>query len=158
MPNYFNKNSTIPKMNNYFNPCKNCSGATATQYMQAVQPTTQMPTGIPTGPAYSSPTPVQQVPSTPIAQAPSTPIAQAPLNGDVLLPETVLSTAFTQGYLRTQIGRHVKVEFLIGTNMFVDREGILMDVGTSYIIIRETETDDLLLCDMYSIKFVRFFY
>ena len=150
MPNYLNKNSMIPKMNNYFNPCKNCSGATATQYMQAVQPTTQMPTGIPTGPAYSSPTPVQQ--------APSTPIAQAPLNGDVLLPETVLSTAFTQGYLRTQIGRHVKVEFLIGTNMFVDREGILMDVGTSYIIIRETETDDLLLCDMYSIKFVRFFY
>ena len=65
---------------------------------------------------------------------------------------------FTQGFLRTQIGRHVKVEFLIGTNMFVDREGDLVRVGTDYIIIQETETDDYLLCDIYSIKFIRFYY
>jgi hypothetical protein len=75
------------------------------------------------------------------------------------LPQTpVLDIEYTQGYLKTQIGRHVKVEFLIGTNMLVDREGTLVDVGISYIIIREVETDDLLLCDIYSIKFVRFYY
>ena len=37
-------------------------------------------------------------------------------------------------------------------NMFVDREGTLVMVGTDYIIIQETETDDYLLCDIYSIK------
>lgn len=66
--------------------------------------------------------------------------------------------SYTQGYLRTQIGRYVKIEFLIGTNMLVDREGTLLDVGISYVIIREPETDDLLLCDIYSIKFVRIYY
>ncbi|WP_053956489.1 hypothetical protein [Inediibacterium massiliense] len=64
---------------------------------------------------------------------------------------------YTQGYLRTQIGQYVKVEFLIGTNMLIDREGTLMDVGISYIILQEPETDDLVLCDIYSIKFVRIF-
>jgi len=65
---------------------------------------------------------------------------------------------FTQGFLQTQIGRYVKVEFLIGVNMLVDREGILVRVGTDYIIIQESETDDYLLCDIYSIKFIRFYY
>ncbi len=68
------------------------------------------------------------------------------------------STDFTQGFLQTQIGRHVKVEFLLGTNMLIDREGDLVKVGTDYIIIQETETDDYLLCDIYSIKFIRFYY
>jgi len=73
--------------------------------------------------------------------------------------DSVLSdTNFTQGFLQTQIGRHVKVEFLLGTNMLVDREGDLVKVGTDYIIIQETETDDYLLCDIYSIKFIRFYY
>ena len=73
------------------------------------------------------------------------------------IPPVVMDTQYTQGYLKTQIGSKVKVEFLIGTNMLVDREGTLVDVGISYIIIIETETDDLLLCDIYSIKFVRFY-
>ena len=66
--------------------------------------------------------------------------------------------AYTQGFLRTQIGRYVKIDFLIGTNMFIDLEGTLVDVGISYVLIREPETDDLVLCDIYAIKFVRIFY
>lgn len=65
---------------------------------------------------------------------------------------------YTQGYLRTKIGARVKIEFLIGTNMLIDREGTLTQVGISYVIIREIDTDDDLLCDIYSIKFVRFYY
>ena len=42
--------------------------------------------------------------------------------------------------------------------MLVDREGTLIDVGISYIILREPETDDLVLADIYSIKFVRIYY
>ncbi|QXM05516.1 hypothetical protein [Crassaminicella indica] len=64
---------------------------------------------------------------------------------------------YTQGYLKTQIGEYVKIEFLIGTNMLIDREGKLLDVGISYIVIQEPETDNYLVCDIYSIKFVEIF-
>lgn len=114
-----------------------------------ISPSIQTPTGYPSGPVYSQ----FPVPS-------SFPVSQQSMvqNGNDPAADTVMSIEYTQGYLRTQIGRKVKVEFLIGTSMLVDREGTLVDVGTSYIIIQETETDDLLLCDMYSIKFVRFYY
>ncbi len=64
---------------------------------------------------------------------------------------------YTQGFLETKIGQYVKIEFLIGTNLLIDREGILTEVGISYIVLRESGTNDLLMCDMYSIKFVRIF-
>lgn len=70
------------------------------------------------------------------------------------LPTTVESTLFTPGFLRTQIGRRVRVEFLIGTNNLTDRTGTLLAVGASYILIRPIESDDLMMCDLYSIKFV----
>jgi len=85
-----------------------------------------------------------------------TTIGSMPLQ--TLAEDPVMDTEYTQGWLRTQIGKRVKIEFLIGTNMLVDREGTLVDVGISYVIINEVETDDLLLCDIYSIKFVRVYF
>lgn len=67
------------------------------------------------------------------------------------------SILYTQGYLKTQIGRRVRVQFLLGTNSFQDRTGILEEVGISYIILRNEETNTKELCDLYSIKFVDFF-
>lgn len=67
---------------------------------------------------------------------------------------TMLGIEYTQGYLRTLIGKKILVTFIIGTNSLVDRSGILEDVGISYIVLRETETKDLMLCDIYSITFV----
>lgn len=61
---------------------------------------------------------------------------------------------YTQGYLKTKIGEYVKIEFLIGTNLFIDKEGILKDVGISYVVIEEAGTGNDLLADIYSIKFV----
>ena len=61
---------------------------------------------------------------------------------------------YTQGFLKTIIGRFVNVDFLIGTNMFVDRQGTLEAVGISYIVLREPQTNRLVMCDIYSIKFV----
>lgn len=61
---------------------------------------------------------------------------------------------YTQGYLRTLIGKLIRVEFLIGESSFQDRIGVLLQVGVDYIILREIETDDDLLCDSFSIKFV----
>ena len=73
-------------------------------------------------------------------------------------PPTTTDIGYTPAFLKTQIGRRVKIEFLIGTNMLIDREGTLLGVGVNYVIIQEAETDDLLLCDLYSIKFVKFYY
>lgn len=70
------------------------------------------------------------------------------------MPTTVESTLFTPGFLRTQIGRRVRVEFLIGTNNLTDRTGTLVEVGASYILIQPIDSDDLMMCDIYSIKFV----
>ncbi|RKD27529.1 hypothetical protein SAMN02745883_00570 [Caminicella sporogenes DSM 14501] len=64
---------------------------------------------------------------------------------------------YTQGYLKTKIGKYVKIDFLIGSNMYVDKEGILEEVGISYVVLREAGTGNELMCDIYSIKFVTIF-
>lgn len=69
------------------------------------------------------------------------------------IPEPIQSTLYMAGYLKTQIGKLVKVEFLIGNNS-TDRTGVLVKVGVSYIILRPIDVNGLLLCDLYSIKFV----
>ena len=61
---------------------------------------------------------------------------------------------YTPTFLREHIGKLMKVEFLIGTNNLTDRIGILEDLGTSYILLRSLESDTLVYCDIYSIKFI----
>lgn len=106
--------------------------------LSSAQALPTLPTGVPTGSA---------VPTMPSAVQPIS-------DGMVQVPQTVQNVLFTPGFLRTQIGRRVRVEFLIGTNNLTDRTGTLVAVGASYIIIRPIESDDLMLCDIYSIKFV----
>lgn len=69
-------------------------------------------------------------------------------------PEVLTNPIYTPGFLRTQIGKLMRIEFLIGTNNLVDRIGILEDVGASYIVLRSFENDSLVYCDIYSIKFI----
>lgn len=69
-------------------------------------------------------------------------------------PEILTNNIYTPAFLRSQIGRLMRVEFLIGTNNLVDRIGILEDVGASYILLRSFENDSLVYCDIYSIKFI----
>ena len=128
------------------------------QNMQQQLPSSMMPQWMPYMPQQQYPGIMAQAGDTmPMPYLP-TGVPGGPVTGDILNPEqTTMSTDYTQGYLKTQIGKRVKVEFVIGTDMFIDREGILLEVGTSYIIIKETGTNDNLLCDMYSIKFVRFY-
>lgn len=70
------------------------------------------------------------------------------------IPEILKNNIYTPAFLREQIGRLMRVEFLIGTNNMVDRIGILQDVGASYILLRSVENDSLIYCDIYSIKFI----
>lgn len=69
-------------------------------------------------------------------------------------PEVLTNPIYTPAFLRQQIGRLMRVEFLIGTNNMVDRIGILEDVGASYILLRSFENDSLVYCDIYAIKFI----
>lgn len=69
-------------------------------------------------------------------------------------PEVLTNNIYTPAFLREQIGKLVRVEFLIGTNNLVDRVGFLEDVGVSYILLRSIESGTLVYCDIYSIKFV----
>ncbi len=70
------------------------------------------------------------------------------------IPEILKNNIYTPAFLREQIGRLMRVEFLIGTNNMVDRIGVLQDVGASYILLRSVENDSLIYCDIYSIKFI----
>ena len=69
-------------------------------------------------------------------------------------PEILTNSIYTPAFLRTQIGKLMRVEFLIGTNNLVDRVGYLKDVGASYILLRAVESDTITFCDIYSIKFI----
>ncbi len=69
-------------------------------------------------------------------------------------PEILTNPIYTPAFLREQIGKLMRVEFLIGTNNITDRIGILEDVGASYILLRSFENDSLIYCDIYSIKFI----
>jgi len=69
------------------------------------------------------------------------------------VPETVTNSDFMPAYLRQHIGHWVRVDFLIGEGI-EQRVGILKEVGASYIILQAIEPSTIVVCDMYSIKFV----
>jgi len=70
------------------------------------------------------------------------------------IPESLINTVYTPAFLRKHLGKLVKVEFLIGTERLEDRTGILLEVGASYIVLRSVQDNNILYCDIYSIKFV----
>ena len=79
-------------------------------------------------------------------------------NRDVVInqdtPEMLTNNIYTPAFLRENIGKLMRVEFLIGTNNLVDRIGILADVGASYILLKSVESDVMTYADLYAIKFI----
>lgn len=69
-------------------------------------------------------------------------------------PEILTNPIYTPAFLREQIGKLMRIEFLIGTNNMVDRVGFLEEVGASYILLRSFEGDSLIYADIYAIKFI----
>ncbi|NLO47653.1 MAG: hypothetical protein GX111_04940 [Clostridiales bacterium] len=75
-----------------------------------------------------------------------------------MTPTTLETTYYTPGLLRSFIGEMMRVQFLIGTTgPLIDITGTLVEVGATYIILQPINTDDLMVCDLYSIKFVTIF-
>lgn len=69
---------------------------------------------------------------------------------------TVFDPGFLQWYLNRNIGKTVRVEYLVGTNILTDRVGVIEEVGVSYLVLRD-QAGTRILTDLYSIKFITFF-
>ncbi len=68
-------------------------------------------------------------------------------------PETLTNMSFLPAYLSQYIGHWVRADFFIGESI-EQRVGVLHEVGASYFILEAIEPQTLLVCDMYSVKFV----
>ncbi len=63
-----------------------------------------------------------------------------------------------QKVLTNNIGQYVVMEFLIGSDSIVRKQGILYFVGTSYVVLFDDVIGNYIVCDLYSIKFTYFYY
>lgn len=61
-----------------------------------------------------------------------------------------------QQVLKNNEGQYCIIDFLIGTENIVQKEGILYDVGVSFVVLFEPRSGNYIVCDLYSIKFVTF--
>ncbi len=63
-----------------------------------------------------------------------------------------------QAILSQNVGEYVVIEFLIGTERLMRKQGLLYYVGTSYVTLFDEVTNNFIVCDIFSIKFVYFYY
>lgn len=61
-----------------------------------------------------------------------------------------------QQALANNVGEYCIIDFLIGTSGLVQKEGVLYDVGMSFVTLFDPRTENYIVCDFYSIKFVTF--
>lgn len=62
-----------------------------------------------------------------------------------------------QQILSDNLGLYVVCEFLVGTQAMTRKEGILYSVGRSYLTLYEESSQDFVVCDIFSLKFVTFY-
>ena len=68
------------------------------------------------------------------------------------------SIQYMNGFLRTQIGRYVRVEQLIGSGDTEERFGFLVGVGNNYLLLQDISNGNILVVDFYSVKFVYIYF
>lgn len=79
---------------------------------------------------------------------------------DLFVPYEVTreSLQYLNGFIRTQIGRRVTIDFLIGSDNLQSKTGYLLAVAQNYLLLNELDTNDVTACDLYTMKFIRFYY
>ncbi len=79
---------------------------------------------------------------------------------DLFIPYEVTreSLQYLNGFIRTQIGRRVTIDFLIGSDNLQSKTGYLLAVAQNYLLLNELDTNDVTACDLYTMKFIRFYY
>lgn len=63
-----------------------------------------------------------------------------------------------QRILSENTGEFVVIEFLIGTERLMRKQGLLYFVGTSYVTLYDEDLNNFIVCDIFSIKFVYFYF
>lgn len=69
------------------------------------------------------------------------------------IPETLTDPVYIPAFLRGNMGKVMRCEFLIGTQT-TDRVGRLIEVGASYFVLQGIDPFSTIMCDMFSLKFV----
>ena len=62
-----------------------------------------------------------------------------------------------RGVIARNLGVYVIIEFLIGTNNIVIKDGILYASGNNYVTLYQEDSNRYVLCDLYAIKFINFY-
>lgn len=96
----------------------------------------------------------QVIPDSPTFTVPANPLL--PDNYSEILDYNSLQ--YLNGFFRTQIGRFVRVQQLIGSNTTQDFDGFLIGVGINYIILQEYANKDIRILDIYGIKQMYVYY
>lgn len=73
------------------------------------------------------------------------------INSNGVYPESI------QEIIALSVGNYVVVEFLVGTQNIVRKEGVLTAVGVSWLVLYDESSGTSVVCDMYSVKFVTYF-
>lgn len=92
----------------------------------------------------------------PTQTVPMQPYMQSPMPGALTQqgPPPVASHEYVPGYLSGLIGKNIRAEFIVGTNSFIDKTGVLVEVGVNFFVLRDTNFHVNVMCDLYSVKFV----
>ena len=86
-------------------------------------------------------------------------LPQSPMTGHDLSQRIDINDmqAFS-GFLSTQIGRYMRVEQLIGSNIVEDRFGYLVGIGSNFIILQEITTGNIMVLDLFTIRMTYIYY
>ncbi len=101
-----------------------------------------------------SPIPDPGFPENPQFQVPANPLLP-PGYQEMISYENL---QYMNGFLRTQIGKYLRVEQLMSTNQIENRIGYLVGVGLNYILLQQAGTGNISAIDYYSIKYVYVYY
>lgn len=64
--------------------------------------------------------------------------------------------SYLNDFMKTQIGKPISIDFLIGDHNLLNESGILIGIGANYILIHNDKNNNITACDSSGIKFVRF--
>lgn len=110
--------------------------------------------GVETIPGIPDPVPDQILPDNPQFQVPPNPLLP-PGYQEVLSYENL---QYMNGFLRTQIGKYLRVEQIVNSSTIEDRFGYLVGVGLNYILLQQPGSGNITAIDYYSIKYVYVYY
>lgn len=109
---------------------------------------------------YQQMTPyMEQVTITESGSTPSINVPQTPLiTEDFSETIDITDVQAYLGFLRTQIGRYMRIEQLIGSDTIENRYGFLVGIGTNFIILQEITTGNIMVIDLFSIRLTYIYY